>query len=829
MFPTPSSNNLQLIAWLQEQQKPHRLREVMEKERHIEFVKQAQENGFLISPSSNFLLEKFASESESKTIEDVIQVSLFNMRLKDVGEIGSCNNLKYCSLPGNFITSFDSLMSCTCLVKLDLHENQISSLPGPKFWKNLPDLKILYLHNNSISQLSCLQSLGSSPDLQVLTLYDTPISLKRSYRHHVVNSIFSLRALDFHVISDEEIIEDANFGGHFRALHDAFYFNSLLNLKQEKSIKEEDETVREILRKVTTIQAKHSPVFIIQRYIRGFLGRCRAKALTASRIWAAVAIQRYWRKYKGIKYRPPKLSKGKSEGSLKKTKGLSNQRTAAAPVKITSASPGPDVEKTSPDVTVSSKLDYDTYLKNRRPGSISPGGMVMQPRTLTNQMKQVKHSHVQMKNIQDNDRLTPSPTQRHRANIMVDLTKLEAATQLVPLDLSYGTIEHGSSHMLVQQSSSFIQPSDIEKDTSKLKAQLMQLTSHKPKFVTVSEMLGPLDYSDLHREVESDEEETPIKFRIAVHKSVLHHGDHTQEMLIEKRETGKDIRTSHKDVIDNIPQPRRVIKKKKKPNLNQRLFARIQGTMGMSSLRAVQQAYKDRERVEDMVEKSDYVLSLREQRELAKARRQSYLEDKRLAVLQKRDQDMYDIAEALKQQTLLKQEELEIRKEKLSKQTEQTKSLNQERIFASDFNGQYSSISKALLKHDRQIITSEHFKKKVNIVKSERSYQKSQAELVQRYLEHRKLMRQAQVAVERAALDSKLLQDANDRLITARNRVTHQKQKQKTVQEFYPLPKGATDPVLPAVVQEGKPNRFETLISMYDGRVGNHPAVMGHY
>lgn len=36
-----------------------------------------------------------------------------------------------------------------------------------------------------------------------------------NYRHHVVNSIWSLKALDYYVISDEEIIEDAQFGDSF--------------------------------------------------------------------------------------------------------------------------------------------------------------------------------------------------------------------------------------------------------------------------------------------------------------------------------------------------------------------------------------------------------------------------------------------------------------------------------------------------------------------------------------------------------------------------------------------------------------------------------------
>jgi hypothetical protein len=47
---------------------------------------------------------------------------------------------------------------------------------------------------------------------QILTLHDTPMSLQRHYRHHAVNTIRTLRALDRHLVSDEEIIEDATFG-----------------------------------------------------------------------------------------------------------------------------------------------------------------------------------------------------------------------------------------------------------------------------------------------------------------------------------------------------------------------------------------------------------------------------------------------------------------------------------------------------------------------------------------------------------------------------------------------------------------------------------------
>lgn len=62
--------------------------------------------------------------------------------------------------------------------------------------------------------------------LTFLTLSDTPISVRRYYRHHVINTIWSLKALDRHVVSDEEIIEGARFGGRFSAQSQAFQLPS---------------------------------------------------------------------------------------------------------------------------------------------------------------------------------------------------------------------------------------------------------------------------------------------------------------------------------------------------------------------------------------------------------------------------------------------------------------------------------------------------------------------------------------------------------------------------------------------------------------------------
>ena len=111
-----------------------------------------------------------------------------------------------------------------------IFSHQIAKLPGHKFWASLTELKVVFLHNNSISKLDNVNYMGASPSVSILTLYDTPMSLKPNYRHHLVNSLWSLKSLDNYVISDEEIIEDSSFGGRFAPLQPKFYINSSCSL-----------------------------------------------------------------------------------------------------------------------------------------------------------------------------------------------------------------------------------------------------------------------------------------------------------------------------------------------------------------------------------------------------------------------------------------------------------------------------------------------------------------------------------------------------------------------------------------------------------------------
>lgn len=94
---------------------------------------------------------------------------------------------------------------------------QLSSLPGVEFWTRLKKLQILLLHDNPLHSLRCVNRLSYCANLNVLTMFDSPLALRPFYRHHVVNTVWSLKAFDYFVISDEEIIDGASFGGRFAA------------------------------------------------------------------------------------------------------------------------------------------------------------------------------------------------------------------------------------------------------------------------------------------------------------------------------------------------------------------------------------------------------------------------------------------------------------------------------------------------------------------------------------------------------------------------------------------------------------------------------------
>ena len=111
-------------------------------------------------------------------------------------------------------------------------------LPDFTFWNQMGNLQFLYLHDNPIADPDLVMGLFSCRNVVVLSLWDNPIALRDKYRHYIVNSLWSLKILDKHFVSDEEIIEDANFcNSQFRSMSNKLKVDGYLSYGDEDLVK----------------------------------------------------------------------------------------------------------------------------------------------------------------------------------------------------------------------------------------------------------------------------------------------------------------------------------------------------------------------------------------------------------------------------------------------------------------------------------------------------------------------------------------------------------------------------------------------------------------
>ena len=242
------------------------------------FSKQADFN-LKQSQRQTKVTSKYTRRSDTVFENDPTKIGFLNLSrlpMIEMGDLDLCTNLTVLNLSNNYLIEIDPISRCHSLFRLDLHNNQLVELPDQYFWHNMRKLRVLFLHSNPISSLESLKFLGAAPSLELLTLYDSPISIRENYRHHAVNSIFTLKALDRFVVSDEEIIEEANFRNRFSAKHRNFRIHLAFGggvSDQASTLRSELRATFELIRKVNRIMAFNSPVLIIQKNVRRYLAR----------------------------------------------------------------------------------------------------------------------------------------------------------------------------------------------------------------------------------------------------------------------------------------------------------------------------------------------------------------------------------------------------------------------------------------------------------------------------------------------------------------------------------------------------------------------------
>ncbi|XP_051855378.1 leucine-rich repeat and IQ domain-containing protein 3 isoform X2 [Antechinus flavipes] len=213
------------------------------------------------------------SKNQLNDVQDFIFLNRHGLHLYELEASQCYSSLKICILSKNFIMDMSPLKNCTQLIKLDLHSNQIRIVPDRTFWSAMKQLKLLYLHDNSFVKLKNVCSLSACQNLIALTLYDCPVSLKKGYRHVIVNSIWSLKLLDNFVVSDEEIIENWELPERFKTLSKHLFCDITPVLVKGSNYEKELFQMNYVISKINRVVAHNSPVVILQRWIRGHLTR----------------------------------------------------------------------------------------------------------------------------------------------------------------------------------------------------------------------------------------------------------------------------------------------------------------------------------------------------------------------------------------------------------------------------------------------------------------------------------------------------------------------------------------------------------------------------
>ena len=179
-------------------------------------------------------------------------------------------------MPNSELTKIDGRISFfKSLEVLNLSYNHLTELPGQHFWKELTQLQFVYLNNNNLKHLGNTLNIRYARNLSHLSLHDNPIAQLDNYRHVILNKIASLTELDGIIAADEELIDGIKSIPRFAALSEN------LILRTDNSLLSDAHTSAESLvlftkavdKETHAILSHNSPVYIIQKFVRGFLIR----------------------------------------------------------------------------------------------------------------------------------------------------------------------------------------------------------------------------------------------------------------------------------------------------------------------------------------------------------------------------------------------------------------------------------------------------------------------------------------------------------------------------------------------------------------------------
>ena len=472
----------------------------------------------------------------------------------------------------------------------------------------------------------------------------------------------------------------------------------------------------------------------------------------------------------------------------------------------------------------SHNFNYDTYMKYRRTfskSSFSDWAGLPSLVSLYNKAGVIESAA----DAEVNESFLSTCHKKMKMKINIDLTKLETSTDKVIDELA--NVDESSSSPKRQRSPERKAENKCENEIKQKPIDteaLSKLTGMKlvrPDRVPnkslkekMKERMKDMMTASVTAfdDVIDDDSDGKIPFRLSGIEAPHTH-DWIEESTIQAVEAARDIRETLRGAerrMKALPNP--IIQKNYPITTDQKLFIRTHGTMSLSCFRAVDQAYKDRDRAEQLAGKIMRVRSMKQKKEAScKMRRHNKLSslEKILSDKAEHKNKVLGVLEDEKTQLEMRQGEISLRRATREKEKEQRK---KEVTFTNEFVCQNNAVAKALASHamlaaKEKIVSTKS--KQVRKVKENASRQK---EIINRYNEHRNLLLQSETSLSRSQFDSDLMQRAMERESKAKRRVKGLKQQHTTKEVSTPCVATAPPKLPPlAVVAETQWNMWEQL------------------
>ena len=240
--------------------------------------------------------------------------------------------------------------------------------------------------------------------------------------------------------------------------------------------------------------------------------------------------------------------------------------------------------------------------------------------------------------------------------------------------------------------------------------------------------------------------------------------DRVTDTVTSKKEDGNRVRIAEKEIKESAEkakeQPSKSCKVKKSTGMSkdELLFTRACGTMTLSALRAVEKVHEARKKVDTLIQKANLVSQMKQERMERREKIEKFHRDL------KEDITMWKITEedrleSMREQILVKKnEELLNKSQCLDTAAITTQRAAEDQKLASEFSQQNTLVGNMMSREDQKLSKNASYQERKERVERMREVSREHQEMVKKFMELREAKLLQECATARKELDAKMLQ-----------------------------------------------------------------------